>query len=41
MFRTTRYINSEVINEVAETSEFEINDVRNNFVLMDIKGMFN
>ncbi|PLR75246.1 nucleotide sugar dehydrogenase [Bacillus sp. V3-13] len=41
MFGTTGYINSEVINEVAATSETEIDVYGNDCVLMDIKGMFN
>jgi len=41
MFSTSSYIHSEVMSEVAATSEFEISSNKNNFVLMDIKGIFN
>ncbi|MDC3416605.1 nucleotide sugar dehydrogenase [Aquibacillus salsiterrae] len=41
MFGTTGYVNSEVMNEVAATSEFDIDIDRKDCVLMDIKGMFN
>ncbi|MDM5329837.1 nucleotide sugar dehydrogenase [Neobacillus sp. CF12] len=41
MFGTPRYVNTEVMNEVAATSEFEIDNDRNDCVLVDIKGIFN
>jgi UDP-N-acetyl-D-glucosamine/UDP-N-acetyl-D-galactosamine dehydrogenase len=41
MFGTTEYFNTEAMNEVAATSEFNIDVNRNDCVLMDIKGMFN
>jgi UDP-N-acetyl-D-glucosamine/UDP-N-acetyl-D-galactosamine dehydrogenase len=41
MFGTTKYFNSDVMNEVAATSEFEIDSLRNDGILIDIKGMFN
>lgn len=41
MFGTKGYVNSEVMYEVAATSEFEIDINRNDCVLMDLKGMFN
>jgi UDP-N-acetyl-D-glucosamine/UDP-N-acetyl-D-galactosamine dehydrogenase len=40
MFGTNGYVNSEVMNEVAATSEFDLGIERNDCVLMDIKGMF-
>ncbi|MBS8265633.1 nucleotide sugar dehydrogenase [Mesobacillus boroniphilus] len=41
MFGTNGYVNSEVMKEVAATSEFDIDNYRKDCVLMDIKGMFN
>ena len=41
MFGTTGYVNSEVMNEVAATSELDIDVDRKECVLMDLKGMFN
>lgn len=41
MFGTTEYINSEVMSEVAATSEFGIDIDRKDCVLIDLKGMFN
>lgn len=43
MFGTTEYVNPDVMNEVAATSEFDIDfDIdRKDCVLIDIKGMFN
>jgi UDP-N-acetyl-D-glucosamine/UDP-N-acetyl-D-galactosamine dehydrogenase len=41
MFGTPGYVNTEVMNEVAATSEFEIDINRNDCVLVDIKGIFN
>lgn len=41
MFGTTGYVNSEVMSEVAATSEFGIAIGRNDCVLIDLKGMFN
>ncbi|WNS81181.1 nucleotide sugar dehydrogenase [Domibacillus sp. DTU_2020_1001157_1_SI_ALB_TIR_016] len=41
MFGTTGYVNSEVVNEVAASSEFDIDNDRKDCVLMDLKGMFN
>jgi UDP-N-acetyl-D-glucosamine/UDP-N-acetyl-D-galactosamine dehydrogenase len=41
MFGATGYVNSEVMNEVAATSEFDINIDSNDCVLMDLKGIFN
>jgi UDP-N-acetyl-D-glucosamine/UDP-N-acetyl-D-galactosamine dehydrogenase len=41
MFGTTGYIKSEVMNEVAATSEFDIDIDRKDCVLIDLKGMFN
>jgi UDP-N-acetyl-D-glucosamine/UDP-N-acetyl-D-galactosamine dehydrogenase len=41
MFGTTGYVNSEVMNEVAATTEFDINIDSKDCVLMDLKGMFN
>ena len=35
------YVNLEVMNEVAATSEFDIDIDRKDCVLMDLKGMFN
>ncbi|NRG44682.1 nucleotide sugar dehydrogenase [Bacillus sp. CRN 9] len=41
MFGITEYGNSQAMSEVAATSEFDIDNERNNYVLMDIKGLFN
>ncbi len=41
MFGTTGYVNLEVMNEVAATSEFDININRKDCILIDLKGMFN
>lgn len=41
MFGTTGYVNSEVMKEVAATSEFDIDIYRKDCVLIDLKGMFN
>ncbi len=41
MFGTTGYVNSEVMSEVAATSECGIGIDRKDCVLIDIKGMFN
>ena len=41
MFGSTGYINVEAMNEVAATSEFDIDLDRKDCVLMDLKGMFN
>ncbi|QUG40590.1 nucleotide sugar dehydrogenase [Psychrobacillus sp. INOP01] len=41
MYIPFSYIQSEVLSEVAATSEFEVCDGKHNRVLMDIKGMFN
>ncbi|WP_366161304.1 nucleotide sugar dehydrogenase [Bacillus infantis] len=41
MFGPTGYINLEAMNEVAATSEFDIDDDRKDCVLMDLKGIFN
>jgi UDP-N-acetyl-D-glucosamine/UDP-N-acetyl-D-galactosamine dehydrogenase len=41
MFGPTGYVNSEVMNEVAATSEFDINIDNKDCVLMDLKGIFN
>lgn len=41
MFGTTGNVNSEAMNEVAATSEFDIDIDRNDCVLIDLKGMFN
>lgn len=41
MFGTTGYVNSKVMNEVAATSEFDIDIFGKDCVLMDLKGMFN
>lgn len=41
MFGKTEYVNSEVTNEVAATSEFDIDIDSKNCVLIDLKGIFN
>jgi UDP-N-acetyl-D-glucosamine/UDP-N-acetyl-D-galactosamine dehydrogenase len=41
MFGTTGYVNSEVMSEVAATSEFVVDINRKDSVLIDLKGMFN
>jgi UDP-N-acetyl-D-galactosamine dehydrogenase len=41
MFGTAGYVNSEVMSEVAATSEFGIDIVRKDCVLIDLKGLFN
>ncbi|WP_085990885.1 nucleotide sugar dehydrogenase [Oceanobacillus senegalensis] len=41
MFGPTGYVNSEVMNEVAATSEFDLVNDNKEYVLMDLKGMFN
>jgi UDP-N-acetyl-D-glucosamine/UDP-N-acetyl-D-galactosamine dehydrogenase len=41
MFGTTEYLNSEVMNEVAATSELDIDNNRKDCVLVDLKGIFN
>lgn len=41
MFSTSSYIQSEVMSEVAATSEDKVSSDKNDFVLMDIKGIFN
>lgn len=41
MFGTSGYLNSEVMNEVAATSEYDIEIERKDCVLIDLKGMFN
>lgn len=41
MYGSTKYRNSEVVHEVAATSELEVDVVKNDCVLVDIKGMFN
>jgi UDP-N-acetyl-D-galactosamine dehydrogenase len=41
MFGATGYVNAEVMNEVAATSELDIHFDRKECVLMDLKGMFN
>ncbi|MDX1700280.1 MAG: nucleotide sugar dehydrogenase [Melioribacteraceae bacterium] len=41
MFGSTGYVNSEVMNEVAATSEFDIDIDSKDCVLVDLKGMFN
>jgi UDP-N-acetyl-D-galactosamine dehydrogenase len=41
MFGTSNNIHSEVMSEVAATSEMEVYKNKNNLVLMDIKGIFN
>ena len=41
MFGATGYVNSEVMNEVAATSEFDLEIDGKDCVLMDLKGMFN
>ncbi|APH03456.1 nucleotide sugar dehydrogenase [Bacillus weihaiensis] len=41
MFGPTGYVNLEAMNEVAATSEFDINIDRKDCVLMDLKGIFN
>ncbi len=41
MFGITGYVDSEVMNEVAATSELDIDIYRKDCVLMDLKGMFN
>lgn len=40
-FRSTGYIDSDVMNEVAATTEVDFDIERNGCVLIDIKGMFN
>ncbi|SFB04680.1 MULTISPECIES: nucleotide sugar dehydrogenase [unclassified Bacillus (in: firmicutes)] len=40
MFGTTGYVNSEVIKEIAATSEFDVDIYRKDCVLIDLKGMF-
>lgn len=41
MFGPTGYVNLEAMNEVAATSEFDIDVDRKDCVLIDLKGMFN
>lgn len=41
MFGTTGYVNSEVMKEVAATSEIDIDIDRKDCVLIDLKGIFN
>ncbi|QBP42014.1 nucleotide sugar dehydrogenase [Paenisporosarcina antarctica] len=41
MYSTSSNIHSEVMSEVAATSEFEVCSEKNDFVLIDIKGIFN
>ncbi|MCM3763936.1 nucleotide sugar dehydrogenase [Neobacillus niacini] len=41
LFGTRGYVNSEVMSEVAATSEFNIDIERKECVLIDLKGMFN
>ncbi|WP_039043099.1 nucleotide sugar dehydrogenase [Sporosarcina sp. ZBG7A] len=41
MFGVTGYVNSEVMKEVAATSEFDITIDSKDCVLMDLKGLFN
>ncbi|NHN34324.1 nucleotide sugar dehydrogenase [Paenibacillus agricola] len=41
MYGTLEYINSEVIREIAATSEVDLGIKQNDCVLIDIKGMFN
>ncbi|WP_174734325.1 nucleotide sugar dehydrogenase [Mesobacillus harenae] len=41
MFGPIGYVNLEAMNEVAATSEFDIENDRKDCVLMDLKGMFN
>ncbi|WP_170007323.1 nucleotide sugar dehydrogenase [Bacillus fonticola] len=41
MFGPTGYVNLEAMNEVAATSEFDIDIDRKDCVLMDLKGIFN
>ncbi|MDC3411845.1 nucleotide sugar dehydrogenase [Terrihalobacillus insolitus] len=41
MFGPTGYVNLEAMNEVAATSEFDINVDSKDCVLIDLKGMFN
>lgn len=41
MFGPTGYVNLEAMNEVAATSEFDIDIDSKNCVLMDLKGIFN
>jgi UDP-N-acetyl-D-glucosamine/UDP-N-acetyl-D-galactosamine dehydrogenase len=41
MFGSTGYVNLEAMNEVAATSEFDLDIDRNDCVLMDLKGIFN
>jgi len=41
MFGTTGYVNLEAMNEVATTSELDIDIDNENCVLMDLKGIFN
>lgn len=40
MFGPNGYVDLEVMNEIAATSEFDMNTSRNDCVLVDIKGMF-
>ncbi|MCJ8007989.1 nucleotide sugar dehydrogenase [Lederbergia wuyishanensis] len=40
MFRTTGYFNIEAMKETAVTSEFVEEDDKNNYVLIDIRGLF-
>jgi UDP-N-acetyl-D-galactosamine dehydrogenase len=41
MYRSNGIIDNDVFNEVAVTSEFVLNNESNDFVLIDIKGLFN
>lgn len=41
MFRPIGYVNSEVMKEVAATSELDVDFDSNDCVLMDLKGLFN
>lgn len=41
MLRPARFLGSEVMNEVAATSEVDTDAAKENYVLMDLKGLFN